>query len=226
MWILVIEDDRRLADLLRRGLEAEGFTVDVAVDGVEGENMAQVNAYDAVLVDWRLPRQDGRSLIAGLRENGVLTPAIMLTALADVEHRVAGLDAGADDYLSKPFSFEELLARLRALARRPPLSMHESTMVFASLVVNQDRREVLLAGVRVDLRPKEYAVLEALLRSPGAVVTRSVLAERVWGSALYVSDNVLDVTISGLRNRLRSIPGADVEIETVRGVGYRVRQAQ
>jgi len=117
--VLIIEDEARLASLLRRGLEAEGYVTDVASDGVEGELLAIENTYDAMIVDWRLPKQDGKSLIEHLRAAGDRTPALMLTALDDIEHRVAGLDAGADDYLTKPFSFEELLARLRALLRRP-----------------------------------------------------------------------------------------------------------
>ena len=231
MWILLIEDEARLAASVQRGLEEEGYRVDVASDAEVGEQMALANAYDAFLVDWRLPRGDGKRLIEAIRAAGREQPVLMLTALADVEHRVAGLDAGADDYLSKPFAFEELVARLRALLRRPPLAEQERTVRVGALVLDAERRHVTMAGARgtavLNLRPKEYAVLEALARSADAVLSRTVLAERVWGDALFVSDNALDVTVSGLRQRLddaRVASGApDVpRVETVRGVGYRL----
>jgi DNA-binding response OmpR family regulator len=222
MWILVIEDDERLADLLRRGLEAESYTVDVATDGEEGEDQARLNAYDALIVDWRLPKRTGRDLLESLRSDRITTPAIMLTALDDVEHRVAGLDAGADDYLAKPFSFEELLARLRAVTRRPPMAQQDRSLTLGPLVMNTERRSVTVSGESLNLRPKEYALLEVLIRNAGAVLSRSVLAERVWGSALYVSDNVIDVTVSGLRQKLRDADRARLQLETIRGVGYRL----
>jgi DNA-binding response OmpR family regulator len=222
MWILVIEDDERLADLLRRGLEAESYTVDVATDGEDGEDQARLNAYDALIVDWRLPKRTGRDLLESLRSDRITTPAIMLTALDDVEHRVAGLDAGADDYLAKPFSFEELLARLRAVTRRPPMAQQDRSLTLGPLVMNTERRSVTVSGESLNLRPKEYALLEVLIRNAGAVLSRSVLAERVWGSALYVSDNVIDVTVSGLRQKLRDADRARLQLETIRGVGYRL----
>jgi len=222
MWILVIEDDERLAGLLRRGLEAESFTVDLAADGIQGEDQARLNAYDALIVDWRLPGRDGRQLLEHLRSDDIRTPAIMLTALDDVEHRVAGLDAGADDYLAKPFSFEELLARLRAITRRPPMAQQGRTLTLGPLTMNTERRTVTVSGDPLNLRPKEYALLDVLMRSAGAVLSRSVLAERVWGSALYVSDNVIDVTVSGLRQKLRDSGEDRLLLETIRGVGYRL----
>ena len=231
MWILLIEDEARLAASVQRGLQEEGYRVDVAADAHAGEAMALANAYDAFIVDWRLPRGDGKSIVEAIRAAGREQPVLMLTALADVEHRVAGLDAGADDYLSKPFAFEELVARLRALLRRPPLGGHERTVHIGALVLDAERRHVTMAGARgttvLNLRPKEYAVLEALARSADSVLSRTVLAERVWGDALFVSDNALDVTMSGLRQRLddgRSATGAldAPRVETVRGVGYRL----
>lgn len=224
MWILVIEDDKRLGPLLKRGLETGGYTVDVCVDGIEGQARAQLNAYDALVVDWRLPGRDGRELIANLRAGGLAAPILMLTALDDVDHRVAGLDAGADDYLAKPFSFEELLARLRALLRRPARLGADSLLRFRELVLHTERRQVSLDGRPLLLRPKEFAVLEVLMRHPDSVLSRTVLAERVWGNALYVSDNVIDVTLSGLRQKLKD-GSSGVEIQTVRGVGYRLREA-
>lgn len=227
MWILLIEDERRLADSLRTGLQEEGFQVDVAPDGIEGESLALLNAYDALVVDWRLPGQDGKTLVEHVRSAGRKTPIIMLTALSDVEHRVAGLDAGADDYLPKPFKFEELLARLRAVMRRPPLAAQGEQLHLGPIELDARKRRVTYGGVQLDLRPKEFALLEDLLRHPDEVISRTVLAERVWGDAFFVSDNVIDVTVSGLRQKLSEARGAAgegpaVQIETVRGVGYRL----
>ncbi len=229
MRLLLVEDEPRLAASLRRGLEEEGYVVDHAADAVQAEGLA-AGDYDAFVVDWRLPRGDGRSFVAGLRAAGRTEPVLMLTALSDVEHRVAGLDAGADDYLAKPFAFEELLARLRALLRRPALTAPDAAPAFAGLTVDAERRRATLRGPRGEavlaLRPKEYDLLRVLLRDPEAVLSRTVIAERVWGDALFVSDNALDRTVSSLRQRLTDARGdsgaVGPEIDTVRGVGYRL----
>lgn len=227
MWLLLIEDETRLATFLKMGLEEEGYIVDIAGDGAEGEAMALANAYDALIIDWRLPQQDGKTVVEHVRAAGREVPILMLTALGDVEHRVAGLDAGADDYMPKPFKFEELLARLRALLRRPPLTMQEDVFQVGALELDTKRRQAALGGTRLDLRTKEYALLEDFARHPNEVVSRTVIAERVWGDAFYVTDNVIDVTISGLRQKLVGAQSASpapqaVRIETVRGVGYRL----
>jgi len=227
MWILLIEDEARLAASVRRGLEEEGYRVDVAADAEAGERLGLENAYDLYVVDWRLPKGDGKTLVERLRAAGVDRPVLMLTAHGDVEHRVAGLDAGADDYLAKPFAFEELVARLRALRRRPPLAEQAPTARVGPLEVDAVRRVATLGAETLNLRPKELALLEALLRSPGVVLSRATIAERVWGEALYLSDNALDVTVSGLRQTLddarRASGASDAPwIETVRGVGYRL----
>ena len=229
-WILLIEDEARLGDSVKRGLEEEGFTVDLARDARDGEARALANGYDAFVVDWRLPRGDGKSVVEALRAEGRREPVLMLTALGDVGHRVAGLEAGADDYLPKPFAFEELVARLRALLRRPPLQQQQVRLTAGALTLDAASRRVTLAGdrgeARLNLRPKEVALLELLLRGGGAVLARAVIAERVWGDALYVTDNALDVTVSGLRQKLADAEreaGADAPaVETVRGVGYRL----
>jgi DNA-binding response OmpR family regulator len=228
MWLLLIEDEKHLGESLKRGLEEEGYTVDLARDGQEGEILARTNAYDALIVDWRLPRKDGRQVVENLRQEGMEYPILMLTALADIDHRVAGLDAGADDYLSKPFSFEELLARLRALLRRPPLSSQEHTLRLGGFEVDTVRHLARYEGSVVNLRPKEFQLLETFMRSPDAVLSRTVIAERVWGDPFYVSDNAIDVTISGLRQRMADAQdgrGA-VRLETVRGVGYRLMHSE
>ena len=230
-WVLLVEDEARLADTIRRGLEEEGYTVDVARDAREGEELALANGYDAFVVDRRLPHGDGLGVVEALRAAGRTEPVLVLTALGDVGDRVAGLDAGADDYLPKPFAFEELVARLRALLRRPPLSQQERTLEVGALTVDTARRCATVAGpgreVPLNLRPKEYALLELLVRHLGAVVARAAIADWVWGDALYVTDNALDVTVSGLR---QALAGAEREagtsgvpvVVTVRGVGYRL----
>lgn len=225
MWLLLIEDEARLAKSLKTGLEEEGHVVDVAEDGEDGEAMALANAYDALIVDWRLPGRDGKAVVENLREADRRYPILMLTALGDVEHRVAGLDAGADDYLPKPFKFEELLARLRALKRRPPLASREQVLQMGPLELDSKRRQAGFDGTRLNLRPKEYALLEDFMRHPEEVLSRTVIAERVWGDPFYVSDNVIDVTISGLRQKLADAQAETdrgVQIETIRGVGYRL----
>lgn len=229
MWVLLIEDEKRLASSIQRGLEEEGYVVDVAADGESGLDLALANGYDALIVDWRLPGRSGKAVVEALRREGRRYPILMLTALGDVDHRVAGLDAGADDYVSKPFSFEELLARLRALLRRPPLSQQDRKLKTGSLEVDTVRRRALLHDTPLNLRPKEYNLLRLLLRNAGDVLSRTVIAERVWGNALYVSDNAIDVTVSSLRQKLDDArssgeaPSKPVpQIETIRGVGYRL----
>ena len=195
--------------------------------------MATTNDYDLLIVDWRLPRLDGITVVKHLRAKGKTYPILMLTALGDVDHRVTGLDAGADDYLAKPFSFEELLARLRSLLRRVSRTLQDTWMRVGSIQMNTARRQVTVQGNPVLLRPKEYALLEVFMHHSENVLSRSVLAERVWGTAFYTSDHVLDVTISTLRKKLldaqvqqdkagEETDQRHVSIETIRGVGYRL----
>lgn len=232
--VLLVEDEESIAAPLVQGLREEGYYVDRAVDGPGGLKRAMTETYDVLMVDWRLPGLDGLTLIDRLRTAGVAVPVLMLTALRDVDHRVAGLDAGADDYLTKPFSFEELLARLRALVRRHQevLSRNrlDAHLHLGALAVDTARHIATYGPERLDLRTKEYRFLEALMRHPGEVVTRTLLAERVWGSAFDVTDNAIDVTASGVRQRLSEAAaavdasyGAPVALETIRGVGYRIR---
>ena len=233
MWVLLIEDEEDLCRSLKHGLEEEGYTVDLAHDGQQGELMATTNDYDLLIVDWRLPRLDGITVVKHLRARGKTYPILMLTALGDVDHRVTGLDAGADDYLAKPFSFEELLARLRSLLRRVSRTLHDAQMQVGPVQMNTTRRQVTVQGKRVLLRPKEYALLEVFMHQPEHVLSRSVIAERVWGTAFYTTDHVLDVTISTLRRKLLEAQAQQqktdaetdqhhVTIETIRGVGYRL----
>jgi two-component system OmpR family response regulator len=223
-----VEDERSLAGPLTRGLEEEGYVVEVAADGRTGLMKALAENYDVLIVDWRLPGIDGRTLVERLRAGRSMVPVLMLTALRDLDHRVSGLDAGADDYLTKPFSFEELLARLRALRRRKiegddARESNGASIQAGPLRLDVPRRKAWLGGREVELRSKEYRLLELLARRAGEVVSRTVIAERVWGSPFEVTDNAIDVTVSNLRNRLGATADGTltVSIETIRGVGYR-----
>ena len=227
--LLLVEDEAAIAEPVRRGLEEEGYVVTVEADGQRGLAEALGGEYDAVVVDWRLPRLDGRTLVERLRAGGLAVPVLMLTALGDVEYRVAGLDAGADDYLSKPFSFEELLARLRSLLRRARAPAHEEPglqrihLRLGRLHLDAARRTVRVGDDgELDLRGKEYRLLEVLLRHAGEVVSRTRIAERVWGSPFDVTDNAIDITASGLRQRLADAGPMGIRFDTVRGVGYRL----
>jgi DNA-binding response OmpR family regulator len=230
--LLFVEDEADVAGPIKRGLEEEGYRVHWTTEGEEGLTEALTGSYDVLVVDWRLPGMDGRTLIERLRDEGNTTPVLMLTALQDVDHRVAGLDAGADDYLTKPFSFEELLARLRALTRRADRhaespDTQKTYLKAGALTMDTARRTVRYGSSSLDLRPKAFRLLELLLRQKGTVVTRTTIAERVWGSLYDVTANAIDVTVSSLRQALESVglTGASlarVAIETERGVGYRL----
>jgi DNA-binding response OmpR family regulator len=230
--LLFVEDEADVAGPIKRGLEEEGYLVDWTTNGKDGLTEALTGPYDVLIVDWRLPGMDGRTLVEQLRSEGSPTPVLMLTALQDVDHRVAGLDAGADDYLTKPFSFEELLARLRALTRRAEQEAaspgtEKTHLKAGALTMDTARRTVRYGAEPLDLRPKAFRLLELLLRQKGTVVTRTTIAERVWGSLYDVTANAIDVTISSLRQALQDaeITGealSRVTIETERGVGYRL----
>lgn len=226
MWLLLIEDEVNLAASLKRGLEEEGYAVEAAYDGEAGYALGLAGSHDVMVVDWRLPKKDGRTVVQQLREAGCGTPILMLTALGGIDHRVGGLDAGADDYLTKPFAFEELLARLRALMRRAAQPRDTKTFLKSgALEMNTLRRNVRLYEHTLELRAKEYALLELFMRHPEEVLSRTMLAERVWGAAFFVTDNVIDVTMSRLRQKLADACSGEqspVCIETLRGVGYRL----
>lgn len=225
MRILVVEDEPDLVEVLREGLEEAGYAVDVAYDGVEGEAKALAGGYDAFIVDWMMPKQDGPTMVRRLREAGIAQPVLMLTAFIEVERRVEGLDAGADDYLTKPFAFTELFARLRALSRRAPKPDADSLLLeVGPLRIDLRRREATLHRVPLDLRPKEFALLELLARRRDEVVSRSVIAEQVWGTVYGVTDDVINMTVSNLRNKMEEVrsPEAaqEARVVTRRGMGY------
>jgi DNA-binding response OmpR family regulator len=222
MRLLVVEDDPSLGDALRRGLIQEGHVVDVATDGAQGLDLAESGVHDAVILDVMLPELDGLEVARRLRREGSHVPVLMLTARDAVPDRISGFDAGADDYLTKPFAFEELLARLRSITRRGQAPIEEERLVVGDLVMNTHAHEVSRAGTMVDLPPREYALLEYLMRHPGQALSRTMILERVWEYGFDSFANVVDAAIVRLRKAVDE--GYDRQlIQTVRGVGYRIK---
>jgi len=218
MKILVVEDEERVAQFIQKGLKEEGHAVDVSYDGEDGGFLAEVNDYDLILLDVMLPKKNGISVCREIRARGVVTPVLMLTARDSVEDRVRGLDAGADDYLVKPFAFEELLARVRALLRRRADSK-TPTLQLADLELDPITRLVTRAGKPIRLTTKEYSLLEYLLRNANKVLSRTLIGEHVWDMNFDPESNVIDVYISHLRNKIDK--GYDVALlHTMRGQGY------
>jgi two-component system, OmpR family, response regulator len=221
MRVLVVEDEAKLAGLLARGLREEGYAVDIAERGEDAVWMAEATPYDAILLDVMLPGVDGFEVARRLRSREVWSPILMLTAREQLDDRVTGLDAGADDYLAKPFAFEELLARVRALVRRTPA---ERRLVFEAgdLRFDRNQRRVWRGDVELDLSPKELALLELFMRRPGTVLTRSELLDGAWDMSFERRSNIVDVYVRSLREKLDRPFGRE-SIETVRGIGYRLR---
>jgi len=218
MRALIIEDDQKGARLLARGLREKRFAVDIARSGDVGDEMASVTKYDVVVLDRLLPDKDGIAVCRGLRERGVVTPILMLSALGSPEDRIAGLNAGADDYLVKPFGFIELLARIRALLRRSQLT-RSVVLTIADLVLDPARYRVTRGGTAINLTRKEYMILEVLMRHAGQVVERAQLAERAWDAEPDPFTNLIDVHVGNLRRKI-DIAGAPQLIHTIRGHGY------
>jgi len=219
--VLVVEDEKKLAGLLARGLREEGYAADVADRGEEALWMANAVPYDAIVLDVMLPGLDGFAVCRRLRQEGVWSPVLMLTARDAVDDRVAGLDAGADDYLTKPFSFEELLARLRSLTRRAPVE-RPPVLTVGDMRLDPAAHRAWRGETELELSAKEFAPLELFMRRPGAVLTRGQLLEGAWDIAFESRSNVVDVYVRYLREKIDRPFGCD-SIETVRGVGYRLR---
>jgi DNA-binding response OmpR family regulator len=220
MKILLVEDEARVARFILKGLEEEGHVVDLARDGVEAVALAHVAEYDVIVLDVMLPAKSGFHVASELRAEGDVTPILMLTARDSREDIVHGLDVGADDYLTKPFDFEELLARVRALARRGR-TIDQGTLSFEDLELDRLQHQVRRAGSAVDLTPTEFNLLESLMRKPGQVVKRIELLDRVWGMSFDPGTNLIDVHVANLRKKLEE-GGRDRVIFTVRGVGFRL----
>jgi two-component system, OmpR family, response regulator len=222
MRFLLVEDDEDTARYVTKGLGERGHVVDRVADGRSGLFQAGEVAYDALVVDRMLPGLDGLSLVRVLREAGVRTPVLFLTALGGVSDRVRGLDSGGDDYVTKPFAFSELLARLNALVRRPPLAGRETVLRVADLELDTGRHAVTRAGVGIGLQPLEFRLLEYLMRHAGEVVTRTMLLENVWGYHFDPRTSLVEAHISRLRAKVDR-PFATELIRTLRGVGYSIR---
>ena len=222
MRILVVEDEKKIANLIKRGLKEEGYAVDIANDGMEGEFLAATNEYDAMILDVMLPKTDGVTLCRNLRAKKIATPIIMVTAKDGVDDKVNGLDSGADDYLTKPFAFEELLARIRSLLRK------RDSRVPAKLKVDGLELDLLAHkatrdGRNIELTAKEYALLEYLMRNAGSVITRTMITEHVWDMNFDTDTNVIDVYINYLRKKIDEGFKKSL-ICTVRGMGYTIKE--
>jgi DNA-binding response OmpR family regulator len=222
MRILVVEDDRKVAGFIEQGLQEEGYVVDVARDGDEATMLAHVSEYDVILLDVVLPKKNGFQIAAELRREGRSTPILMLTSRDATEDVVRGLDAGADDYLAKPFPFDELLARIRALSRRGGAERMD-VLHYGSVTLDRLRHVASVNDRRLDLTPKEFQLLEYFLLHPEEVVRRTTLLEKVWDMHFDPESNVVDVHIKNLRRKLRESTGEPL-LETVRGVGFCLRR--
>lgn len=224
MRLLIVEDEHRLANVIKKGLVEEGFAVDVAYDGKEGLYMSELNQkeYDVIILDVNLPKIDGVTLCKKLREQQIDTPVLFLTAMSDLDDKVKGLDAGADDYLTKPFAFKELNSRIHALIRR---SKHESSPIlkFSDIELDPISHTIKRSGKNIKLTPKEFAILEYLMRHEGSVVTRSTLIEHVWDYNYDGISNIVDVFVSSLRRKINNGSRTNL-IQTLHGVGYKISE--
>jgi two-component system OmpR family response regulator len=226
MKILLVEDDKETADYVADGLTREGHVIDRAATGSDGLFLAAAQPYDVLVVDRLLPGLDGLALVKTIRGAGIKTPVLFLTAVDGVRDRVEGLDAGGDDYLVKPFAFTELAARVSALARRPALTQSGTVLRVGDLELDLARRSCRLGDRQIDLQPREFRLLEYLMRHPGHVVTRTMLLEHVWDFHFDPRTTVVETHISRLRAKLSSAEAEQGLIETVRGAGYRLRDAR
>jgi two-component system, OmpR family, response regulator len=221
MRILLVEDDKRTADYVRKGMLETGHVCDILSDGRDGLFQAQREAYDVAIVDRMLPGLDGLSLVRSLRAAKIYTPVLFLTALAGVDDRVEGLEAGGDDYLVKPFAFSELIARVNALARRPPVQEQKTILKVADLELDLIRREARRAGQSLELQPREFMLLEVLMRGEGRVLTRTMLLERVWDFHFDPKTSVVETHISRLRAKIDK-PFEAPLLHTIRNTGYSI----
>lgn len=222
MKILVVEDEKKVASFIQRGLEEENFTVEIATNGEEGIAMAESNHYDLILMDIMLPKKDGLTVIKELRGKGINTPMLCLTAKDSVEDIVAGLDSGSDDYLTKPFAFAELLARVKALVRRGAQD-RGAEVYFADLRLDPVTHKVWRSEKEIDLTTKEYGLLEYFMRNPNQVLTRAMIAEHVWDYTFDSFTNIIDVYVNYLRKKVDKDHSKKL-IHTIRGVGYVLKE--
>ncbi len=224
MRVLVVEDDTQIANFVSAGLKQAGFAVDRAADGDEGLRLALTEPYDTAVVDIMLPKRNGLGLIEEIRRHKVNTPVLILSAKRTVDDRVKGLQKGGDDYLTKPFAFVELLARVQALIRRASGATEPTRLVVGDLTLDLLTREVTRAGHRLELQPREFALLEYLMRNAGRVISKTMILEHVWDYRFDPQTNVVDVLVSRLRGKVDK-EQSDKRIQTIRGVGYVLRNA-
>ncbi len=222
MRILVVEDDKKIASFIAGGLRQAGFAVDQAADGEEGLHLALAEPYDAAVIDVMLPKLDGLALVQRVRRERVATPVIILSARRSIDDRIKGLHTGADDYLTKPFAFSELLARIHALLRRATGAAEPTRVVVGDLTMDLLARQVTRAGTRIDLQAREFALLEYLMRNAGRPVSRTMILQHVWDYAFDPQTNVVEVLVSRVRSKVDGDLGAPM-IHTIRGVGYVLR---
>jgi two-component system OmpR family response regulator len=223
MKLLVVEDDKEAGVYLKRALNQAGHTVDHVADGREGLLLAAAESYDVIVLDRMLPKMDGLAIVRTIRASGVKTPVLLLTALGGIDDRVEGLEAGGDDYLVKPFAIAELMARVNALARRPPTQDAPTTLQVADLKLDRLSRSVTRAGARIELQPREFQLLEYLMRHAGRVVTRTMLLESVWDYHFDPKTNIVETHMSRLRAKVDRGRAQEL-IHTVRGAGYCLRE--
>jgi two-component system, OmpR family, response regulator len=224
MRVLVVEDDSKIASFVVSGLKQNGFVADHAADGENGLALAQAVTYDAAVLDIMLPKLDGLSLLRQLRQNKILTPVLILSAKASVDDRVKGLQAGGDDYLTKPFAFSELLARVQALVRRGTHTAGPTTLSASDLTMDLLTREVVRGGRKIELHPREFSLLELLLRHPGRAVAKTTILEQLWDYSCEPQTNVVDVLVHRLRAKVDNNCPVKL-IQTIRGVGYVLKPA-
>ncbi len=224
MRLLVIEDEKKVSSFIKKGLEEEGYAVDVANDGEEGLYMALDRVHDLIILDIQLPKMDGFQVLQELRRQKVLTPVLLLTVRATIEDKVLGLDSGADDYLTKPFAFQELVARARALLRRRAEAV-PAVLQVADLTLDPSRRIVIRGGEKIDLSPREFSLLDYFMRNPGRVLTRTMITEHVWDYDFDTDTNVIDVYVNYLRKKIDSGKKPKL-LHTVRGAGYALRDSE
>jgi two-component system, OmpR family, response regulator len=224
MRVLIVEDDATIADFVGKGLAEAGFAVDVAADGQQGFELAAATPYDAAIIDLMLPQVDGLTLIDRMRARGIRTPVLILSARRTVDDRVLGLQAGGDDYLTKPFAFAELLARVQALIRRATGATEPTRLSVGDLTLDLLTRRTERAGRSIELRPREFALLEYLMRNPGRVLTKTMILSHVWGYNFNPGTNVVDVLVSRLREKIDRDFDPKL-LNTVRGVGYVLKGA-
>jgi len=223
MRILVVEDDKKIASFVKKGMEAAGFAVDHAPDGEEGLHLALTESYDAAIIDLMLPKLDGLTLIENIRKDRINTPIIILSAKGSIDDRVRGLQTGSDDYLTKPFAFSELLARVQALIRRSTGTSEPTTLSLGDLTMDLLAREIYRGGEKIELQPKEFSLLEYLMRNAGKVVSKTMIMEHVWDYHFDPQTNVVEARVSRLRDKIDKGFG-DKLIHTVRGVGYVLKE--